>query len=51
MAKMGIQIPPDVIVEESLLSSGQKEKINAAMQAQAVAIQKQRAVAQEGMPV
>lgn len=37
MAGKGIPIPPDVLVEESLLSSGQKEKIIASIEQQQVA--------------
>jgi hypothetical protein len=52
MAGKGIPIPPDVLVEESLLSPGQKEKIIASIEQQnmaaKMAVQQQQAPA---MPV
>lgn len=39
MQAKGIPIPPDVLVDESLISSSQKEKIKAAIQSAAVAAQ------------
>lgn len=46
MAKSGIPIPPDVIVEESLLSAGQKEKIIESIERQQMAMAQQAQVPQ-----
>jgi hypothetical protein len=50
MAGKGIPIPPDVLIEESLLSASQKEKIIESIQKQQIAQQQMAQVAMQPQP-
>jgi hypothetical protein len=50
LAEKGLPIPPDVLIDESMLSTGQKEKIKQAIMAQQQAMQQQAAMQQGIMP-